>query len=657
MSDRRKASERGKEKMSRNIRKTTALALVLILVFSALPLQAAASEWSDNPVILLPGYSSSALVKVNEDASTEQVWGVDTDAILQAALSRIAELALGLGLAASGSDPAYLAQIVGEESYAILDGVRCQPDGSSVYAVRTMYSEPENTNNAYYLSHPDESWAMYESDIMGELGQIVDPSMLFNFNVDFRMGAIDCAEQLHLYIQKVLAYTGKDQVNLLAISHGGQVAGTYLSLHGTEGLIDHALLIVPALGGAGLAYDFLNRDIDFDEQTLVKFIEHGFMSETDYHWLVRAEATGFLDEVIDELIPYFLDSVLYWGSIWDFIPVEYYEELKARYLDEEESAELIAKSDRMHKEIMPNYAESFAACQAAGVKLNIMAGTDLPVVTGLQQNSDAIITTASSTGARCAPFGQRFADGYRGVGCGDGRHEHLSPAMTVDASEAYLPENTYFVEGLFHGMEYWDAHTFELLKKLLLTDELLDVHADPAFPQFHATTNPEQAVTAYFDRSPQGYVSESDSVLLVKNLSAQYPVWIVSVDVGGAALLIPGGKRIAPGETARLPVTGTVGDTARRKVQVCIHYCTSLEALTPVGERTLSFMTLGDRAAAFDPQHPYAPLDVLQSDFALVAGDRAASVLEKLGLLEFVEMFFDMIYTILKNIRLLFQLG
>lgn len=643
--------------MKKNWRNFLAAGLVLALLLSSLPLSAGASEWSDNPVVLLPGYSSSALEKVNADGTTEQVWGVDTDAILQAALSRIAQLAVGLGLAASGSDPAYLAKIVGEESYAILDGVRCAPDGSSVYDVHTVYSEPETTNNAYYLAHPDESWAMYESDIMGDLGELVDPGMLFNFNVDFRMGAIDCAEQLHVYIQKVLAYTGKEKVNLLAISHGGQVAGTYLSLHGTEGLVDHALLIVPALGGAGLAYDFLNRDIDFDEQTLVKFIEHGFMSETDYHWLVRAEATGFLDDVLYELIPYFLDSVLYWGSIWDFIPTAYYEELKARYLDETQSAQLIEKSDRMHEQIMPNYAEAFAACRAAGVKLNIMAGTDLPIVTGLQQNSDAIITTASSTGASCAPFGQRFADGYRGKGCGDASHEHLSPAMTVDASTAYLPENTFFVEGLFHGMEYWDAHTFELLKKLLLTDDIEDVHSDPAFPQFHATTNPEQAVTAYFDHSPEGYVSEEDTCLQIKNLSSRYPVLVVSVDVAGADLVIPGGKRIAPGETLSFAVSGDVGETARRKVQVKIHYCTSLETFTPVGERALSFMTLGKTDAAFDPQNPYAPLDVIKSAFPEIAGDRAESVLTKLGLLEFVEMFFNMIYTIIKNIQLLFQIG
>ena len=223
--------------MKKNWRNFLAAGLVLALLLSSLPLSAGASEWSDNPVVLLPGYSSSALEKVNADGTTEQVWGVDTDAILQAALSRIAQLAVGLGLAASGSDPAYLAKIVGEESYAILDGVRCAPDGSSVYDVHTVYSEPETTNNAYYLAHPDESWAMYESDIMGDLGELVDPGMLFNFNVDFRMGAIDCAEQLHVYIQKVLAYTGKEKVNLLAISHGGQVAGTYLSLHGTEGLL------------------------------------------------------------------------------------------------------------------------------------------------------------------------------------------------------------------------------------------------------------------------------------------------------------------------------------------------------------------------------------------------------------------------------------
>ena len=642
------------------VKKVLALVVALSLAVAVLPVASAEEAYSDYPVVLLPGYSSSGLARVYEDGSAEQVWGVNTDAILQAVLARIAELALGLGLAASGSDPAYLAKVVGEESRAILDGVRCNPDGSSVYPVRRIYSEPENTNNAYYLSHPEEIGGMYERDIMGDIGDLIGDALLFNFNTDFRMGAIACAEQLQEYILKVLEYTGAEKVNLLAISHGGQVAGTYLSLYGTQGLVNNAVLVVPALGGAGIAYDFFNGDIDFDELTLVKFIEHGFMSETDYHWLVRAEATGFLDDVIRELVPYLLESVLYWGSLWDFMPPEYYEQMKARYLDSEESAALIAASDRMHYEIMPHYAENFAACQAAGVKIHIIAGTDSPIVTGLQENSDAIITTHSSTGALTAPYGLRFADGYRGqyTTCQNPFHVHISPAMTVDASTAYLPENTFFIEGLFHGMVYWDDYSSDLLEILLLTDQITDVHTDPRYSQFHATTNAEQAVTAYFDQSPEGQLGADDQYLIVKNLSSTHSLTLLNISCFGQELLIPAaGKQLAPGEALRLPVQGEPEAVSYRKMQITVRYYTSIAAGTPVGTRTLSFLVMNGESAVYDGQTPYAPLMLTESAFPQIAGDRATSVLEKIGILDFVEMFFDIFYAILQNIRLLFKLG
>ena len=74
------------------------------------------------------------------------------------------------------------------------------------------------------------------------------------------------------------------------------------------------------------------------------------------YWLVKAEKLGFLDEFCAALIPYIYDVILYWTSMWDFVPVGLYEEYKARLLDPVESAE--HRSIRqMHYEIMPTMTE------------------------------------------------------------------------------------------------------------------------------------------------------------------------------------------------------------------------------------------------------------------------------------------------------------
>ncbi len=152
-------------------------------------------------------------------------------------------------------------------------------------------------------------------------------------------------------------------------------------------------------------------------------------------------------------MPYLRQVAGYWESLWDFLPYDCYTEA-FDYVDADECAGLIAKTTDFHENVMVNFGEALRQCRDMGINVNIVAGDSHPTVTGSQVNSDAIIGTASATGAKVAPYGQRFANGYVCTGdiCTNETHNHLSPSMEIDASYAYLPENTWFVEGMFHGM-------------------------------------------------------------------------------------------------------------------------------------------------------------------------------------------------------------
>jgi hypothetical protein len=78
--------------------------------------------------------------------------------------------------------------------------------------------------------------------------------------------------------------------------------------------------------------------------------------------------------------------------------------------------------------------------------------------------------------------------------------------MTIDASTAYMPDNTWFVNGLFHGMTYWDYYSRELMTTLLLTDRITDVYSDPKFPQFKDTTNPSSIISAAKQIDPKATI-------------------------------------------------------------------------------------------------------------------------------------------------------
>ena len=634
------------------MKKLISVLLCIVLVLSSSVTAFAAfneEEYNGYPVIVVPGYSSSAQYRIDENGEKVHVWGIDYNEIIVALLKNIAEVGINIGALANGNGKA-LGKTVGREFAKLYYDMACNPDGSSVYPLQRYCVTAEESNRANMLKTNDGSLIyQHETEIMGEYAQYIGDENIYNFNCDFRMGAPFCAKQLDEFIQSVKEYSGKDKVNIFAVSHGGQVTGTYLTLYGYKGDVNNAVMTVPALGGAGLAYDILAGDIDFDEEGLLHFIEHGMMEETDYNWLVRANELGFLDEVLNAMLPYVYEVMGYWGSIWDFCPTEYYEELKEKHLDPVESAELIEKSDYMHYQVMPEFSNGFKRAQAAGTDVFIVAGYDNKIVTGLNESSDGIITIAASTGATAAPFGKRFADGYtQKVDTG---FYQVSPSMTIDASTSYLPEHTWFVENFYHGMIYKDPYTAELLKTLLLTENIKDVHSSESFPQFHATTNKSHSVHAAFNNSTEGFVTSKDTSLVVKNLSEKYKMKITSVSARGVDISFPGSlftKVLEPGESIELSFNGKIPEVSRSNFDLVVDY-TLIGSPTPMGERLFNFTLMNGEAPAFNSEEPFVDANLV-SDFNKLLDEDSENILNKTGSKTFFEMLYNIIWPFAKYI-------
>ena len=607
---------------------------------------------SEYPVIMVPGYSSTNLFVKNEDGSMgEKLWGIGVDDIVPLVLQHIAEIGIGLGKAVF-NDPQYLADLVGENIVGLLGQLACNDDGSSVYESRVMFPTAAESNSAVmYEEYGNYVDYQFETDIMGVVRGYIGAEKIFNFNVDFRMGAEYCADQLDRYIQEVKEYCNCDKVNIISISHGGQVTGTYLVKYGYKQDVDNAVMTVPALAGAGVVYDLLGENISFDELNLIYFLENGLVLEDDYHWLVEAQQLGFLDAVLNLLVPYLFEVGGNWGSLWDFCPTEVYEEMKDKWLDDEKNAVLIAKSDKMHYELMPKLATELQKCNDEyGMNVSIIAGTDINMTTGKAINGDGIIHTASATGATVAPFGERFADGYTQINDCDGKYK-VSPAMTVDASTAYLPDNTWFVEGMFHGMMFWDDYTKELMMILALTDDITDVYSDPAYPQFHESTNADYAVWCAFDNSVEGYVSSEDSKLVITNLSKKnHDIILMGITADGVDLdfdLNLKNKIIKAGESKEYTFTGDIPECSAKRISITLTYA-AIGSLTPLGQRTMSFTVMnGNKVASGDSSTASAiaetPLD--KSAFSFIT-----DFLKKIGLYNWFSMLYTIVYETVKPV-------
>ena len=620
--------------------------MVAAMFFCVLPVQAfslCAKGAKQFPVVIVPGYGSSQMYYTAEDGTIEHVWGVVMDDLMFEILKRIAGVGKGLGSLAFGN-PEPIARTVGEGFIDLYGKLACNSDGSSMYNLSLYYTTPEETNSAFLMEkHPDGNFR-HEIEIMDDVALHVGYDNIFNFNCDFRMGAVSCANALDEYIEAVLDYTGAEKVNIVAISHGGQVSATYLTLFGHKKQVNNAVLNVPAIGGAGLALDVLRGDFDFDEKTLIHFVEYGFISETDYNWLVQAEQLGFLDQVLNEFQPYVLSVLGNWGSIWDFIETQHYEEMKSLRLDADENAGLIAVSDDFHYSVMPLFSTSLQKCNDDyDMRVSIIAGTDIPIVSGLRENSDGIITTKASTGATVPEFGKRFSNGYTAI---NSDNLYVSPSMTIDASTAYLPDTTWFIEGLFHGMEYKDEFSASLLLKLLLTNEIEDVYSSTEYPRFHATTSAARAVFAMFDESLEGYLSSDDTGLVITNLSKQYPMKIVSINckdiwIGFNVSEI---QEIGPGESIIIPFVGKVPNVSKTCCSVTITYKLH-GSPTSTNERKFYYTINNGEPPEYDINTPYVDIHDLNTGNI---SDDTHQIIQDLGLLKLMPMLFNTFEYIMK---------
>lgn len=621
------------------MKKVLSILLSIVMIFTSCAVAASAAgelvkaDISEYPLIIVPGYSSSSLT--NADTG-EVVWGLDMDEVMNHVLNRIVELGAGLGALTVGNAE-IIAKTVGEEMQGLLEEMRCNPDGSSAYNLKRTVSGAEETNNANLRVNYPNGDHRQEQEMAVEFAEYIGDENIFNFTCDFRMGSEACAKQLDELVQDVKKYTGKDKVNLLAVSHGGQVTATYLTLYGWKNDVDNAVLTVPAIGGAGIAYDLMTRNVEFDEECLLRFIEHGMRWEEDYDWLVKAQQLGFIDNVLNALVPHIWDVFGYWGSLWDFIPAELYNDTKAQLLDSEESAALIEKSDRFHYEILPSMSEKLSKCIENGMNISIISGSGNRIVTGMNETSDAIITTAASSGATTAPYGQRFADGYVQINDCGGKNK-VSPDMTIDASTAYLPDNTWFVNGLFHGMTFWDDYSRTLMMTLLFTDNITDVYSDPDYPQFKDTTNPSSAVYAQFGGCRAGVINGETSTITVTNCCWESNVRLLAATCDGIDLDIKVNPlvKLAPGESVELEFEGEIPEVSGKAVSITVYYITN--TITPVGYRTQYFTVENgetvDAESGLTAYEPETALDALISD-------SFDTLLRSLGLKELVAMFFN----------------
>lgn len=543
------------------MKKLISIILCLAMLIGTLVISGAASEpegikWDGDPVIFLQGFTGSPLIKDQGLETEETILGAGSEFDITKILTSLPGIIAGIAIYALTGSSTLLSSGFADLAAAKLDNMSCLPDGSSKYNVTTFPYYAEDASVATLIANGQEAF-IPEAGLTTAIREYVPDESLYIFNNDWRMGQIENSESLDRFIGEVLSITGKDKVDIYALSHGGQLAATYLYYHGTEGEVDNVVLNVPSIQGTSIVNGLLGDGAaNFSMDEISRFLSVMLQTETDLRFLGKILPGEFLNKLLKVVfVEVFQPVALNFGSIWDFMNIETYDAYKAEYLDPTANAGLIEKADKMHYDCMANIGEGLRAAQASGVSIGIMSNYGTRLGSGEAIDADFVIDTSSTSGAYAAAFGESFDDGYtpKYTVCDNKSHNHISPTRTVDATCAYLPENTWFINGQYHGQAAYDSYSLSLLLKLLLTDDIKDIYSDPEYPQFELAQCPVDAVYAKFTDSISGRFNSESSTLLIRNISKEHTIVIRSLKAEGVEFDIDKKATVAPGEEILVP--------------------------------------------------------------------------------------------------------
>lgn len=554
------------------LKRIICLLLSAVIVFSCSVTVSAAKD--DTPVIFIPGFIETVMGIDIDGANEEQVWPFSVETVLgKIVLDSPALMTLIAGLAFGNFDS--LGARIGSDAEDILHKLTCNPDGSNDYGIESFPQDPALCNVGNLMRHKNGKY-LAMVDISKSVAAKTDPDRSFVFCYNSQLDCLELAAQLRSFIKSVKKYTGCAKVRLCSHSYGGQIIAAYFYKFLNDNDVKKAVMIYPALAGTDAIKHILEADAEVPFDDILVFVENLLELPTEAEKLLIKKYFHYIDEFASGGLAELAGMWRYWGSMYSLCSNEYYEELKKEFLDPVKSAPIIKANDIIHYDLMPNLGKIFKKCRAKGIDLSIISGSGMQECLGGNDNTDILLPTKLATGAYCSKYGEHFSDGYKAKRstCKNYNHNHVSPAMNIDASTAFLPENTWFVEGAFHGAYPNQDYTMTLIEKLLLTDEIKDVHSDSGYPQFGYSDNVNMGIGFGFDKSRPGFISSDDNAIVIKNLNSVSPVKILSVTASGLDIEFDAIKSLTvlPGKSVKIRYKGTVPEVKARRTDITVKY-------------------------------------------------------------------------------------
>ena len=501
------------------------------------------------PMVMVSGFGATTLIKINDDGTEEVAFPFDANCVTGAVTRNIGKFNKEAPL-----------DFVKALLVDLIDPIRMHPDGTSYYNLRPVYETVEDTCLAGFKKNDALKYVPYTgSDFldMERIGKKIGDDHVFNFMYDWRLSGDKLADVLDAYIEDVLEYTGHSKVDLYCLSQGSVPVAQYLYKYSDKAQVEDLVFDNPIVEGSNFVSDLLAPEdevIKLDFESILDLLEGILHIETDISEIIAVlgmipsdfDIHGVIDYAAKDLIyPIAKDSPAYIEMI---IPEEY-DRVVADYFSNPGNEKLLAEADKVRNGYMADVKGTFETAAEYGIEVSIISHTGIDLVTATKALSDGIVDLSTSCGAYCSPDGTPFPADY--VQKVDNGKNCISPDRTVDLSCGYIPERTWIIDGLWHGMIEWAPNSLKLLETLFYTDNLTDAWCDARFPQFMQSNDSNSDLYMYFSSTNSMYeVVKGKGQLVIENVSKENTMLVESVTISGAEgeTDIPVPVNLAPGE-------------------------------------------------------------------------------------------------------------
>ncbi len=548
--------------MKNKVKVIISLVMTLMLLFSSVSIMSvSASDACDcghTPMVMVSGFGATTLIKINDDGSEEVAFPFDANCIINAVTGNLSSFNKDAPLD-------YVKELVKD----LVEPIRMNADGTSYYNLRPVYETVEDTCLQGFKKNDALKYVPYTgSDFldMERIGKRIGDDHVFNFMYDWRFSGDKIADLLDEYIQDVLEFTGHDRVDIYCLSQGSVAVAQYVYKYANKAQVEDLVFDNPIVEGSNFVSDLLapaDEIIRLDFESILDLLEGILHIETDISEIITVlglipsdfDIHSVMDYAAKELIyPIAKDSPAYIEMI---IPSEY-DRVVAEYFSNPGNEILLAEANKVRNGYMADVAGTFRNAENYGIEISIISHTGIDLVTATDALSDGIVDLSTSCGAYCSPDGTPFAADY--VQKVDNGKNCISPDRTVDISCGYIPERTWIIDGLWHGMIEWAPNSLELLETLFFTDDLKDAWSSARFPQFMQSNDRNSDLYMYFTSTNSMYeVTGGKGQLVIENVSKENMILIENVvfegvnaetDIAVPVMLDPGDKMTVTVDTA-----------------------------------------------------------------------------------------------------------